>query len=285
MRPGPAWLLMTRLPETLLKTGKQLDLLQRRLRFLISASAANPWRMPVLDRNLFRGKRVVVLGPAATVFDDVQELDVESFDFIVRLNNGIALALEHPEKLGSRTDILFHNLNEDGARNAGAIPPSLLLQHKVRFCVFPHWGFKGSKTRKARLYAKKKELSTYPQISLVVPPATFCEQVRRDLAGHQPTTGTSAILFFLQCELKELQLHGFSFFETRYVSGYNHAVTTDKEAQDWAAASTVHDPSREKAPIRKSIAEARKAGMSVILGNNVARFLATDGAADEVPVR
>jgi len=276
---------MTWLPETLLNTGRQLDFLQRRLRFLIAASAASPWRMPVLSRNLFRGKRVVVLGPAQTVFDDMQGLDVESFDFIVRLNNGIALAREHPEKLGSRTDILFHNLNEEGARNAGAIPPSLLLQHRVRLCVFPHWGFKGSKTRKTRLYAKKKELSAYPQISLVVPPAKFCEQVRRDLGGHQPTTGTSAILFFLQCDLKELQLHGFSFFETRYVTGYNHAVTTDKEAQDWAAASNVHDPSREKAPIRKSIAEARKAGMTVILGNNVARFLASGGTADEVPLR
>lgn len=276
---------MPRLPETLRNTGKQLDLLQRRLRFLIAASAANPWRMQVLDRNLFRDKRVVILGPAQTLFDDMQGLDVKSFDFIVRLNNGIALALEHPEKLGSRTDILFHNLNEDGARNAGAIPPSLLIQHKVRFCVFPHWGFKGSKTRKTRLYAKRKELSVYPQVSLVVPPAKFCEQVRRDLAGNQPTTGTSAILFFLQCDLKELQLHGFSFFETRYVPGYNHAVTTDKEAQDWAAASTVHDPSREKAPIRNSIAEARKAGMTVILGNNVARFLATGGVAGKVRTR
>jgi hypothetical protein len=276
---------MTRLPETLLDTGRQLDLLQRRLRFLITASAANPWRMPVLNRNLFRGKRVVVLGPAQTVFDDLQGLDVESFDFIVRLNNGIALALEHPEKLGSRTDILFHNLNEDGARNAGAIPPSLLLQQKVRFCVFPHWGFKGSKTRKTRLYGKRKELSAYPEISLVVPPAKFCDEVRRDLGGYQPTTGTSAILFFLQCDLKELQLHGFSFFETRYVTGYNHAVTTDEEAQNWAAASSVHDPAREKAPIRNSIAQARKAGVTVILGNNVARFLASGGAPDEVPLR
>jgi hypothetical protein len=259
-----------------LSVGRRLDLAQRRLRFHIAASALNPWRMPTLSRNLFRGKRVVVLGPAQTIFDDLQGLDVESFDFIVRLNNGIALALEHPERLGRRTDILFHNLNEEGARSAGAIPPSLLLQQKVRFCVFPHWGFKGSKARKARLFQKKKELSPYPQISLVVPPAAFCEQVRHDLAGYQPTTGTSAILYFLQCDLKELQLHGFSFFQTPYVPGYNDAVVTNKDALQWAAASNVHDPSLEKVPIRRGIEQARKKGMAVILGQEVARFLASD---------
>ena len=256
--------------QFLTRAGRRLDLFQRRLRFQVIASRFNPRRIPVLDRNSFRGSRVIVLGPASTVLEDLDAVDVDSFDFIVRLNNGIALALQNPDVLGSRTDILFHNLNETGDRSAGAIPIPLLLKHKVRHLVFPHWGFRGSK---AGLYTKKVEVGSHPQISLVVPPAAFCEGVRQRLADHKPTTGASALLFFLECDLHELQVHGFTFFQTAYLTGYNDAVKSDDDASDWVAASNIHDPLREKAVLREAIDEARDRGMTVTLGKNVARHL------------
>lgn len=256
--------------EIFKRAGRSLDLLQRRIRFSIRASALNPRRPPVLDQDVFRGSRVIVLGPAATVLSDIQDTDVDGFDVIVRLNNGIALALENPQALGSRTDVLFHNLNETGPRHAGEIPPSLLLMHKVRFLVFPHWTFRGDK---ARLNEKRRELSFHPQPSLVVPPASFCGRVRQRLADHKPTTGISALLYFLECDLKELQVHGFTFFQTPYLAGYNDEVKTDEEAAKWVGASNIHDPIREKAVLLEEIEKARGRGMIVTLGDEVARHL------------
>jgi hypothetical protein len=223
----------------------------------------------VLLPNAFTGKRVIIIGPASTALDDLTATDVDGFDVIVRLNNGIALALSN-RGLGNRTDILFHNLVENGERSAGVISAQLLRSHGVHTCVFPHWGFKGSK---ARLYKKVQALKSEPDVRVVVPPVAFCEGVRRSLGGLQPTVGASAILFFLSCDLRELAIHGFTFFETPYLAGYNDAVTTAKTARAWAEATGVHAPAREKDLIARRVSAAVERGLAVALGKNVQRHL------------
>lgn len=249
--------------------ARRLDLAQRRVRFAVAASILNPRRMPTLRRDLFRGKRVIVVGPAETVFDDLRGTDVDGFDVVVRLNGGLALAERSRGLLGARTDVLFHNLNEEGARGAAAIPVDVLRAHGVTTCVFPHWSFKGSK---ARVHRKRRELAG-SGIALRVPPVRFCAGLRRDLGDHQPTVGASAILFLLGCDLAELAVHGFTFFETPYARSYNDAVRTAEDARAWAAASEVHDPGREKALIARRIAQARTRGLTVTLGRNVGRHM------------
>ena len=257
--------------ETLLRqVGRTLDVIQRWIRFKIVASHLNPWRIPSLRAAAFAGKRVIIIGPAQTVVEDLEDVSVDEYDVIVRLNNGIAIARENPSILGSRTDVLFHNLTEHGDRSAGAIPASVLREQGVRFLVFPHWSFKGSKSR---LYKKREELHGSQAIQLVVPSTCFCELVRRQLGGLQPTVGTSAILFFLRAQCREVAIHGFTFFQTPYLHGYNDAVATADEARAWVAASCVHDPSRERKVVISYISAAEQRGVRVALGANVRRFL------------
>lgn len=262
-RPGPVG-----------RLARQLDLAQRRLRFAISASALNPWRIPVLRPDAFRGRRVIIVGPAGTVFDDLAGTAVEGFDVVVRMNSGLSLAARDPGRLGARTDVLFHNLNEEGPRSAAAIPVAVLREHGVTTCVFPHWSFKGSK---ARVHRKRRELDG-SGIALRVPPRRFCDRLRRDLDDHQPTVGASAILFFLSGGVSELAIHGFTFFETPYAPRYNDSVTTADEARAWAAATEVHDPQREKALIARRIVGARAAGLRVSLGRHVGLHLGIPAA-------
>lgn len=250
--------------------GRRIDLFQRWLRFQMQTSFLNPRRMPVLDPAIFAGKRVIILGPASTALSDVEGLEVDGFDVVVRLNNGIMLALENPTALGSRTDVLFHNLNDSGPRSAGAIPVPLLVEQKLKYLVFPHWSFRGSK---AKLYEKRDELSSNRYFSLLVPSPAFCEDVRRSLGGLKPTTGASAILYFLACDLRELHIHGFTFFQTAYLPGYNDEVKDAVDAAKWVADSNAHDPALEKVVIARRIDEARRRGMKVILGAGVAQNL------------
>lgn len=252
------------------RVGRTLDVVQRWIRFKVVASRLNPRRIPLLPASAFAGKRVIIIGPAQTVAEDLEDVSVDGYDVIVRLNNGIELARKNAPILGSRTDVLFHNLIEHGDRNAGAIPAPLLQEQGVRFLVFPHWGFKGSKSR---LYQKREELQRCQATELVVPPTRFCERVRRQLGGFQPTVGASAILFFLGAQCREVAIHGFTFFQTPYLLGYNDAVETADEARAWAAASSVHDPSREKKVVVSYISAAEQRGVRVALGANVRRFL------------
>lgn len=213
---------------------------------------------------------MIIIGPAATVVEDLDGVDVDKFDVIVRLNNAIPAALAAPQVLGGRTDILFHNLNETGPRPAGAIPPSLLRQAGVKICVYPHWGWQGNKRA---LMSKRRALALVPEVRLEVPPARFYEQLRRDLDGLKPTIGLVAIAYFLACPLRELQIHGFTFFQTRYLPGYNDQVTTDEEAKLWVAASERHDPVRERRLVQERLRAAQAAGLTVTLGRHVETHL------------
>ncbi|MFP5077243.1 hypothetical protein ACLE20_08030 [Rhizobium sp. YIM 134829] len=254
----------------LTRLGRQIDLAQRRLRFRLADSRFNPRRIPTLDPQRFAGLRVIIIGPAATVVEDLAGIDVDGFDVIVRLNNGIPPALAAPAVLGARTDILFHNLNETGPRPAGAIPPELLRRAGVKICVFPHWGFQGNKRALER---KRRELSGVSEVSLQVPPARFYEGLRRDLDGLKPTIGLVAIAYFLACPLRELQIHGFTFFQTRYLPGYNDQVTTDEDARRWVGSSERHDPARERLLVQQTLQRARDRDLTVTLGRHVETHL------------
>lgn len=261
---------MTRSYSWLKRFARAVDIFQRWARFKILASRLNPWRIPSLSSSSFDGQRVLIIGPAQTVIEDLTNVRVDDFDVIVRLNNGLTLAQENPAVLGARTDVLFHNLIEHGDRSAGQVSLNLLQLHGVQILVFPHWGFKGSKSR---LYRKRRELRALNGPPLMVPPSSFCEKVRRQLDGFQPTVGASAILFFLNTRAREVAVHGFTFFQTPYLAGYNDAVATPSEARAWAAASLVHDTLRERSLIAKEIGASKQRGMAVTLGVNVSRFL------------
>lgn len=249
--------------------GRRLDLAQRWMRFALSASALNPRRMAVLPQDMFAGQRVIIIGPAETVTDDLRDVRVDDYDVIVRMNDGLFLADGDPATLGSRTDVLFHNLALSGARSPRPIPPEALTSRGVNTCVFPHWSFKGSK---ARVYRKRDELKG-SGIDLRVPSTRFCSRLRHDLDGFQPTVGTSAIVYFLGAPVAELAIHGFTFFQTAYQPGYNDAVRTGDDARKWVAASDVHDAARERRLIARRVTEMRAKGMRIWLGRNVAPYL------------
>lgn len=254
------------------RLGPTLTRARQWIEFRLYAAPFNPWTVPVLERKVFEGKRIIIIGPASTVLDDLHDVNVDTYDIVVRLNNGITLARNCAGgHLGSRTDILFHNLVEHGDRSAGEIPPGTLRSHGVGVCVFPHWTPVGSKRRVRR---KRRQLDTVPGIELKVLPAAFATTLRRDLGNVPPTIGASAILFCLTCDPKELAIHGFTFFDTPYLAGYNERVETEVDARAWVADSPVgHDVERERVLVRARLDAARRDGLTISLGRNVKKHL------------
>lgn len=58
-----------------------------------------------------KGKSVVVVGPAGYTRGQQRGPEFGAYDLVVRINDGVHLALEFPEDLGTRTDIVYHNLH------------------------------------------------------------------------------------------------------------------------------------------------------------------------------
>jgi len=228
-----------------------LRILDRRQRALRAALSLHlPGRPDIVDPASFGGRRVIVVGPAETVFEDLEGTSVDDYDVVVRLNNGMSLAEGRPDVLGHRTDILVHNLREVGPRNAGAIPAPDLKAKGVKTVICPNWG---SSDLRRRYRAKRAALAAIDGPSLQVLPPDFMMRLRSDLKGRAPTVGISIASFFLDCAVAELAIHGFTFFETRYAESYNDAVRTALDARNWVDAAGAHEPKSEKALLRRRL--------------------------------
>lgn len=241
---------------------RALDKRQRALRTAVSL------RMPggpdIVNPANFRDQRVIIIGPAETIFDDLKECCVDDYDIVVRLNNGMSLAATRPEILGHRTDILIHNLREKGERSAGSISAQYLNEQNVKTVISPNWG---SSTLRKRYYEKRDKLKAFDGPNIKILPQDFMIALRSDLEGRAPTVGISAALFFLNCDVAELAIHGFTFFETRYADSYNDAVKTAQDARAWVDSGGAHEPSSEKNLLRKRLTQSSRP--NIILGPSV----------------
>ena len=245
-------------------SARALNAILRGWRDRLRGARWAPWGGDILRPEVFQGKRVIIVGPAETVVDDLAGTDVDSYDVVVRLNNGLALAAARPELLGRRTDILIHNLREDGPRSAGAIPAEVLHRNDVRMLVYPHW-------HRRAFRAKRDALARNGGPPLKLIPPVMLRRMRDDLGGRRPTVGACAVMFFLDAPIRELAIHGFTFFETAYAPGYNDAVRTAAEARAWVDARGTHEPVSEKRAIARRLAAPNVP--PVTLGQGVRRHL------------
>ncbi|MFD2740989.1 hypothetical protein ACFSUD_15495 [Sulfitobacter aestuarii] len=244
-----------------------LNSLERSKRSMRDRILLAPWmpgRPDILEPQEYADRRVIVIGPAETLADDLNGTEVDEFDVVVRLNNGISLAASRPELFGQRTDLLFHNLRETGHRSAGEIPGEFLMRHGVDTVVFPHWGRK-------QYWKKRASLQREGGPPLKILPIEMMQGLREDLSDRKPTIGLCAIMFFLASPVSELAIHGFTFFETRYAPGYNDAIRTAGDAQTWVDARGAHDPLSEKNLLRARLAKPDIP--LVTLGRNTRRYL------------
>lgn len=221
-----------------------------------------------LDRATLAG-RVIVIGPADTAAAELRDLDPDGHDVVVRINNGLAMAQAAEGALGRRTDMLVHNLKQDGPRSAGRLAPELMRAQGLSTVLFPHAGpgrITSDLPRARRRLARDGIALRMPDPDLY---AGWCAA----LAPAFPTSGAVAILTALAARPDRVALAGFTFFRTGYAPGYNAAGSGAAAARDWLARTGVHDAEAERALIARALDTARQAGVEIALGHGVARAL------------
>lgn len=206
-----------------------------------------------LDPNAFRGKSVLVVGPAASVHDDLQALASGDFDIIVKMNNAIHTELNIDANNPLRCDVLFHSFRG----STKPVTANDLRAANVKTIV--HRTLK----RRAFLATLRLEEKFNAVAPVRIVPVEKYTALSNQLGGHMPTTGLICTEFFLHAPVSRLALVGFTFFTTRYVDGYDDTVKTDATALSRVEAKDFHSPLQEARLMQALITQAREAGKPV----------------------
>ncbi|WP_322325996.1 hypothetical protein [Cypionkella sp.] len=218
-----------------------------------------------LDPNQFRGKSVLVVGPATSVYDDLQALESGGFDIIVKMNNAIHTEFNIDASNPLRCDVLFHSFR---GTTKSVTADDLRAAH-VKTIVH--------RTSKRRAFLAtlrlEEKFSAVAQVRIV--PVENYTALSNQLAGRVASTGLICAEYFLRAPVSRLALVGFTFFATRYVNGYDDTVVSDEIALTRVEAADYHSPIHEARLMHELITAARAAGRNIHVSESMQRAIET----------
>jgi len=198
--------------------------------------------------DVFKGKRVAVIGAADSAFEKENGDYIDSFDVIVRVNK--APHSWSPEKakfIGRRTDILFHSFYENSDSGGGPIDFELYEQQGIKYIINPNHNIKGLGTH---LNYYKRNLNN--KITYLLP-RRFYEKMTVDFGKIIPTVGYSALYTVLNSKCKEVFITGFTFFKTPYANDYRDHLKDMKANENHLRKQGIHDPDLEFELFKKEL--------------------------------
>lgn len=207
----------------------------------------------------FNGKKILVIGSANTVIEDLKHIDTSDIDIVVKMNNGIHTSLNFLDKDSLRCDVLFHSFGND----TRPVTINSLNQAGVKSIV--HRTLKRSSFLDT-LIAEKKFADA---VKVKIIPYEKYNSLAEKLGGYAPSTGMVCVDFFINTPFSSLTIVGFTFFSTRYVPGYDDKITSDEAALSKVESAGHHSPSREARLIYNIAKNAKNEGRNVYLSRSM----------------
>jgi len=210
--------------------------------------------------DVFKGKRVAVIGAADSAFEKENGAYIDSFDIIVRVNK--APHSWSPEKakfIGSRTDVLFHSFYENEISGGGPIDFNLYEKQGIKYIINPNNNFNGLRVH---LNYYKRNLNDNLTYILA---RSFSEKITKNFGKWIPTVGFSALHTVLNSKCKEVYITGFTFFKTPYAIDYRNQLTSMKANQEHIKNQGLHNPDLELAQFIKQTESLKNSDIKIIL--------------------
>ena len=211
-----------------------------------------------LSKEDFNGKRVLIVGSAITALSEIIEFDADSYDVICKMNNGIFIPIPTLRN-ESRCDILFHSLTSD----TKMLSLSQIQTSGVRTIVHR------LPKRSVFLRTVIEEERFEGVASIKIIPHEDYQSLSEELDGYSPSTGLVCVNFFLNTNASEVKIIGFTFFTTRYISGYDDSVGSDKESLSRVELAGHHSPKHEARLMQNIIEQAQHRGINVTVGSSM----------------
>ncbi len=165
----------------------------------------------------FSGKRIAVVGPADSAYDELKGEYIDQFDYVIRINKALITWKPENEKyIGTKTDILVHSFLEDEFTGGGHMDFDLFRKHKVRYILNAKHNFKNYRDI---LNIYKKYLTCNKIYLLSKQRVKDCDFFFKNY-GFGPTNGFRAIFMVMNSKPKEIYITGFTFYKTPYADGY-----------------------------------------------------------------
>lgn len=186
--------------------------------------------------DIFKGKRVAVIGPADSAYDKKNGSYIDSFDYVIRINKAAQSQTDKKAVyIGNKTDILFHSFFENNTSGGGSLDLDLFNKLKIKYLVNPRTNFE-SYRRTFNFFKKYKQNYTVFHL-----PKSFYNKMILPFGDLRPTIGFTALYSALNSECETLFISGFTFFKTPYAGGYrDHLVDMNKNI-DHIRMQGIHD--------------------------------------------
>ena len=180
--------------------------------------------------NFIEGKNVAIVGPANYLLDLSIGDYIDSFDIVLRINRGLELIPAYSQKLGTRTDILYHCLLES-PDNGGPIDINFYKKNNLKwFCTMPKTGYDG-KVYPYRFPKNTKYLSLLKVLynfNFHKVGSDILKEIQKEIKC-KPNTGLISIIDILSFKPKKLFITGFSFYLDSFIEGYKAGCSRSEE--------------------------------------------------------
>jgi hypothetical protein len=175
-------------------------------------------------KHYLSGKKVCIVGPAPKIIGSSSGEVIDSYDIVVRLNNGYMFCDKHREDIGMKMNIIYQTAIPKLGR--GVTMPIEKLQNKVKWvcCSYPDEKHRKNicnfiKYVDNRIFMHIMNRDRWGELSL-----SIGGQVGK--GPIPPTTGLAAIVDLLYYDIERLYITGFTFFKVHkkreriYYRGY-----------------------------------------------------------------
>lgn len=184
-----------------------------------------------------KNKRVAVVGPADSAFQEKKGAFIDGFDIVIRVNKAPHVwDTEKAPYIGSKFTYLYHSFFENNFSGGGPIDWEYFDRLGIEKIINPNNNLPGYQSHfnyykrhlvRRKTYLLKRRYSKYNN---------------NLLKAYVPTVGFSALMSVLNSDCKEIYITGFTFFQTPYAKGYRKELENMEENRKHIERQGLHDP-------------------------------------------
>jgi len=158
--------------------------------------------------NFLKNKRVVLVGPARSNKGSKQRSVIDSYDIVIRINNGVNIPDKFKDDTGQRLDVLYSSLN-NCFFSEKTYSRKNILKYKKEYNLKWIVGTGHHRSNILKIVKYNKHENTGVQARLFS--KTRYKKISSKLK-YKPTTGIIVIDDLLAHDISELYITGFTFY-------------------------------------------------------------------------
>lgn len=206
-------------------------------------------------REFLKGKRVILVGPAAYLETMQMGPIIDSYDIVARVKKGFPVPERLINEYGAKTHVIYSNLKYATKKDTNGVQfyqnnfepshQSLMIDKGISYIVCPY------PTDYRHFKDFMNQFCAVYRIADKIPVATWknkynkFNELRELLGGHDPTILMAALYDLIDSEATEIFITGFSFRTDGYYTEYKTASQDISTKNKTIGANKVHDMTRE----------------------------------------